>query len=76
MGEIPSALTTENAARLCRASESMGDLSGSMPMSKDEPLTAHLRWSEHKSLPMTFGQIGRIVGAMLPPSAASVMVVE
>ena len=45
-------------------------------MSKDEPLTAHLRWSEQEFLPMTFGQIERIVGAKLPPSAASVMVVE
>ena len=39
-------------------------------MSKYEPLETHLRDSGQESVPMTFDEIERIIGAKLPPSAS------
>lgn len=38
-------------------------------MSKYDPLAHHLRESGQVAVPMTFGEIERIIGARLPPSA-------
>ncbi len=38
-------------------------------MSKYGPLETHLRRSGQTSAPMTFGEIERVIGAKLPPSA-------
>ena len=39
-------------------------------MSKYQPLTDHLRRSGEDTVPMTFEDIERVIGAKLPPSAA------
>ena len=38
-------------------------------MSKYKPLEIHLRASGRTSVPMTFDEIERVIGAKLPPSA-------
>ena len=41
------------------------------PSSKYRPLTRHLRAQAGDSVRMTFGEIERVIGGKLPPSAAS-----